>query len=226
MIDSYHFDKTPLDAQVETPIEDFSDALYAAGDAVASTILGWRVEYATVCPGWSESYGMGPERGTLQYEPRNYTSMVSHEDEPKTGEETDESFRERMVRDAAIRMSCWLALGGDPEYAPYGVSHFIADACERRYYEAAGFGPEPEIDWPVDQLSPEFERAEAAYSAWYAERSGMFWDLVVDKATKVIAEHHEAIVRVAVALCYQGTLSGSQVAESVERAEGTERSAA
>jgi hypothetical protein len=33
-------------------------------------------------------------------------------------------------------------------------------------------------------------------------------------------------MRVAVALCYQGTLSGSQVAEIVERVEGAERSAA
>jgi hypothetical protein len=225
MIDSYHFDKTQEDAERETPIEDFSDALYAAGDAVASTILGWRLSYARVCPGWSESYGMGPEPGTLQYKPRSYTLMVSHEDD-LTAEETDESIREHAVRDAAIRMACWLALGGDPEDAPYGVSHFIADACERRYYEAGGFGPEPEIDWPEDQLSPEFERALDAHGEWYAERSGMFWDLIVHKATDVVAEHYEAIERVAVALCYQGTLSGSQVAEIVERVEGAERSAA
>jgi hypothetical protein len=42
----------------------------------------------------------------------------------------------------------------------------------------------------------------------------------------VVANHHEAIERVAVALCYQGTLSGLQVAEIVERAEEAERSAA
>ena len=46
------------------------------------------------------------------------------------------------------------------------------------------------------------------------------------KSSDVVAEHYEAIERVAVALCYQGTLSGSQVAEIVERVEGAERSAA
>ena len=125
MIDSYHFDKTPEDAEMETPIEDFSDALYAAGDAVASTILGWRVGFATVCPGWSESYGMGPEPGTLRYKPRDYISMVRHESDP-TDEDTDESIRDRAVRDAATRMCCWLALGEDPGDAPYEVSHYIA----------------------------------------------------------------------------------------------------
>jgi hypothetical protein len=225
MIDSYHFDRTPEDAERETPVEDFDDALYAAGDAVASTILGWRLGYATVCPGWSESYGMGPEHGTLQYKPLTYTFMVSHEDEP-ADEETDESIREHAVRDGAIRMACWLALGEDPGDAPYSVSHYVAEACERRYYEVGGFGPEPEIDWPEDQLSPEFEQAEDAYAEWYAERSGMFWDLIVYKATDVVADHYEAIERVAVALCYQGTLSGSQVAEIVKRVEGAERSAA
>jgi hypothetical protein len=225
MIDSYHFDKTPQDAERETPVEEFSDALYAAGDAVASTILGWRVGFATVCPGWSESYGMGPKRGTLQYEPHTYISMVRHED-GSTGEETDQSIREDAVRDAATRMSCWLALGEDPEDAPYSVSHYIADACERRYYEAGGFGAEPEIDWPEDQLSAQFEEAEAAHSEWYFERARMFWDLVIYKATDVVENHYEAIERVAVALCYQGTLSGAQVAEIVERTEGVERSAA
>jgi hypothetical protein len=151
--------------------------------------------------------------------------MVSHEDEP-TDEDTDEIIRDRMVRDAAIRMSCWLALGGDPGDAPYGVAHYISEACERRYYEAGGFGPEPEIDSPEDEDSVEFEEAEAAYTEWYEERSEMFWDLVVYKATDVVANHHEAIERVAVALCYQGTLSGLQVAEIVERAEEAERSAA
>jgi hypothetical protein len=225
MIDSYHFDKTPLDAERETPIEDFSEALYAAGDAVASTILGWRLGYATVCPGWSESYGIGPERGTLQYKPLTYTFMVSHEDEP-ADEETDESVRKHAVRDGAIRMACWLALGEDPGDAPYSVSHHVGEACERRYYEAGGFGPEPEIDWPEDDDSAEFGQAEAAYTDWYEERSEMFWDLVVHKATEVVDDHREAIERVAVALCYQGTLSGFQVAEIVERVEGTERSAA
>ena len=225
MIDSYHFDKTPMDAERETPMEDFEDALYAAADAVASTILGWRVGYATVCPGWSESYGMGLELGMLQYEPRSYTSMVSHEDEP-TAEDTDESIRDRAVRDAAIRMACWVALGGDPDNAPYGVAHYIAQACERPYYEAGGFGPEPEIDWPEDQLAPEFEEAESAHSEWYFERAWMFWDLIVHKAIDVVANHHEAIERVAVALCYQGTLSGSQLAEIVEQAEEAECRAA
>jgi hypothetical protein len=42
----------------------------------------------------------------------------------------------------------------------------------------------------------------------------------------VVAEHYEAMERVAVALCYRGTLSGSQVAEIVQRVEGAERSAA
>ena len=46
------------------------------------------------------------------------------------------------------------------------------------------------------------------------------------KATDVVDDHHEAIVRVAVALCYQGTLSGFQVAEIVERVEWAEHSAA
>jgi hypothetical protein len=225
MIDSYHFDKTPEDAERETPIVDFADALYAAGDAVASTILGWRLGYVTVCPGWSESYGAGPELGTLQYKPLTYTFMVSHEDEP-ADEETDESIREHAVRDAAIHMACWLALGEDPGDAPYSVSHYVGEACERRYYEAGGFGPEPEIDWPEDEDSAEFEEAEDAYTEWYEERSGMFWDLVVYKAADVVANHHEAIERVAVALCYQGTLSGLQVAEIVERAEEAERSAA
>jgi hypothetical protein len=54
----------------------------------------------------------------------------------------------------------------------------------------------------------------------------MFWDLVVYKAKDVVPNHYEAIVRVAVALCYQGILSGSQVAEIVEKVEGAERSAA
>jgi hypothetical protein len=225
MIDSYHFDKTPMDTEIETPVENFEDALYAAADAVASTILGWRVGYATVYPGWSESYGIGPERGALRYKPRNFTSMVSHEDEPEN-EDTYESIREHAVRDAAIRMSCWVALGEDPGDAPYDVCHYIADAWERRYYEADGFGAEPEIDWPEDQLSPEFEEAEAAHSEWYFERAQMFWDLIVDKATEVVIEHYEAIERVAVALCYRGTLSGSQVAEIVERTEGAERIAA
>jgi hypothetical protein len=54
----------------------------------------------------------------------------------------------------------------------------------------------------------------------------MFWDLIVYKAADVVANHYEAIVRVAVALCYHGTLSGSQVAEIVEKVEGVERSAA
>ena len=225
MIDSYHFDKTPMDAERETHVEDFEDALYAAGDTVASTILGWPVGYATVCPGWSESYGMGPEFGTLRNKPRSYISMVSHEDEP-VDEDTYESIREHAVRDAAIRMSCWLALGRDPDDAPYSVCHYVGEACERRYYEAGGFGAEPEIDWPEDQLSTEFEEAVAAHAEWYFERAQMFWDLIVDKATDVVANHYEAIVRVAVALCYQGTLSGSQVAEIVERVEGAERSAA
>lgn len=129
MIDSYHFDKTPEDTQRETPVEDFEDALYAAADAVASTILGVPVAYATVCPGWSESYMPGSERGTLQYEPSTYTFMVSHDDDP-TDENTDERVRERMVRDAAIRMACWVALGEDPSEAPYPVSHYdyAADA--------------------------------------------------------------------------------------------------
>jgi hypothetical protein len=225
MIDSYYFDKTPEDAESETLVEDFDDALYAAGDAVASTILGWRLGYATMCPGWSESYVMGPERGTLQYKPLTYTFMVSHEDDP-ADEDTDESIREHAVRDAAIRMCCWLALGGDPDYAPYGVAHYVAEACERPYYEAGGFGPEPEIDWPEDDDSAEFEQAEAAYTDWYEERSEMFWDLVVFKATTSVSDHSEAIERVAVALCYRGTLSGFQVAEIVERVEGAERSAA
>lgn len=225
MIDSYHFDKRPMAAERETPVEDFEDALYAAADAVASTILGWRVGYATVCPGWSESYGTGHELGTLQYEPRSYTSMVSHEDEP-TAEDTDESIRDRMVRDAATRMACWIALSGDSDDAPYGVAHYVAEACERPYYEAGGFGPEPEIDWPEDEDSAEFERAEAAYTEWYEERSEMFWNLIIHKATNVVNDHHEAIERVAVALCYQGTLSGFQVAEIVEQVEGAERSAA
>jgi hypothetical protein len=224
MIDSYHFDKTPIDAERETPVEDFADALYAAGDAVASTSLGGRLAYVTVCPGWSESYRMGPERGTLRYEPREYTFMVSHDNDP-TEEDTDEHIREHAVRDAAIRMACWVALGEDPSDAPYSVAHYVDD-CERRYYEAGGFGPEPEIDWPEDQLSPEFEEAEATHTKWYAERAQMFWDLIVYKATDVVANHHEAIVRVGVALCYGGTLSGSQVAEIVKRVEGAERSAA
>lgn len=118
------------------------------------------------------------------------------------------------------------ALGEDPGDAPYDVSHYIADACERRYYEAGGFGPEPEIDWPKDANIPEYEQAEAAFMDWYEERSEMFWDLIVYKATDVVANHREAIVRVGVALCYGGTLSGSQVAEIVERVEGAERSAA
>jgi hypothetical protein len=54
----------------------------------------------------------------------------------------------------------------------------------------------------------------------------MFWDLVVYKAKDVVANHLEAIVRVAVALCYHGTLSGYQVVEIVDRVEGVERSAA
>jgi hypothetical protein len=81
------------------------------------------------------------------------------------------------------------ALGEDPGDAPYDVSHYIADACERRYYEAGGFGPEPEIDWPEDEDSAEFEQAEATFTEWYAERSQMFWDLVVYKATAVVANH-------------------------------------
>jgi hypothetical protein len=101
-----------------------------------------------------------------------------------------------------------------------------ADPCERRYYEAAGFGPEPEIDWPEDEFSPELEEAEAAHTEWYAERSRIFWDLIVYKATDVVANHYDAIWRVAVALCYGGTLSGSQVAEIVGKVEGAERSAA
>src|ERR687886_3054758 len=120
MTDRYYFHKTPEDAEMETPVQDFSDALYAAGDAVASTILGSRVGFATVCPGWSESYGMGPEPGTLRYEPRSYTFMVSHEDDPTTNDEPNENIRESAVRDATIRMACWLALGGDPDDAPYG----------------------------------------------------------------------------------------------------------
>ena len=79
---------------------------------------------------------------------------------------------------------------------------------------------------PEDEDSAEFEQAEEAHNEWYCERARMFWDLVVYKATDVVVEHYEAIERVAVALCYRGTLSGSQVAEIVERAEGTERSAA
>jgi hypothetical protein len=225
MIDSYHFDKTPEDAERETPVGDFSDALYAAADAVASTILGGHLAYATVCPGWSESYRLGPECGTLRYEPREYTFMVSHDDD-STDEDTDEHICEHAVRDAAIRMACWVALGEDPSDAPYPVAHYVADACERRYYEAGGFGPEPEIDWPEDQVSPEFEEAEAAYQQWYGERAEMFWNLIVYKATDVVANHYEAIVRVGVALCYGGTLSGAQVAEIVEREEGAERSAA
>jgi len=131
-----------------------------------------------------------------------------------------------MVKDVATWMACWIALSRDPDDAPYGVAHYIAEACERPYYEAGGFGPEPEIDWPEDEDSAEFERAEPTYTEWYEECSEMFWDLVVYKATDVVANHHEAIVRVAVALCYQGTLSGFQVAEIVKRAEGAERSAA
>jgi hypothetical protein len=150
--------------------------------------------------------------------------MVSHEDEPTAGD-TDESIREHAVRDAAIRMACWLVLGGDPDDAPYGVAHYVAEACERPYYEVGGFGPEPEIDWPEDEDSAGFEQAEAAYTEWYEERSEMFRDLIVSKATDVVAGHYEAIVRVAVALCYQGTLSGFQVAEIVERVEGADRSA-
>jgi hypothetical protein len=45
-------------------------------------------------------------------------------------------------------------------------------------------------------------------------------------ASDVLENHYEAIVRVAVALCYHGTLSGSQVAEIVERVEGAGCSAA
>ena len=65
MIDSYHFDKTPMDAERETPVEDFTNTLYAAADAMASTIWGRHVAYATVCPGWSASnrYRRGLERG-------------------------------------------------------------------------------------------------------------------------------------------------------------------
>ena len=53
---------------------------------------------------------MGSERGTLQYERRRYTSVVSHEDQPGD-EDTCERVRDRTVRDTAIRMACWLALG-------------------------------------------------------------------------------------------------------------------
>jgi hypothetical protein len=225
MTDRYCFDKTPEDAEMETPIEDFSDALYAAGGAVASTILGPGVVFATVCPGWSARYGTGPEPGTPRYRPSDYISMVRHEDEP-TNEDTDESIREQAVRNAVTRMACWLALGEDAEDAPYDVFHYIADACEWPYYRAGGFGPEPEIDWPEDWDSAEYERADAAHAEWYIERARMFWELVVYKATDVVIEHYEAIERVAVSLCYQGTPSGSQVAEIVERVEGAERSAA
>jgi hypothetical protein len=224
MIDSYYFDKTPEDAERETPVEDFTDALYFAADAVASTILGWRVGYATACPGWTAGTKPGPERGTREYEPSEYTFLVCHEDEP-TDEDSDERIRERMVRDAAIRMACWVALMQDPSEAPCSITDHV-DHCEDRYYDAGGFGPEPEIDWPEDQLSPEFEEAEASYMQWYVERARMFWDLIVYKATDVVENHYEAIVRVAVALCYHGTLSGSQVAEIVEQVEGAERSAA
>lgn len=56
-------------------------------------------------------------------------------------------------------------------------------------YELDGssiFGPEPEIGWPEDQLSLEFEKAEAAYTEWYGERARIFWDLIVYKATDVV----------------------------------------
>jgi|SRR5215217_698694 len=123
-------------------------------------------------------------------------------------------------------MACWVALEENPSEAPYLID-FVAD-CQHRYYEAGGFGPEPEIDWPEaeDEDSSEFKQAEAAYRDWYSERARMFWDLVVYKATDVVANHYEAIMRVAVALCYHGTLSGSRVSEIVDRVEGAERNAA
>lgn len=61
MINRYYFDKTPEDAQRETPVKDFGVALYAAADAVASTILGVHLAYATVCPGWSEGQRYRPD---------------------------------------------------------------------------------------------------------------------------------------------------------------------
>lgn len=133
-----------------------------------------------------------------------------------------------MVRDAAIRMACWVALMQDPSEAPCSITDHVVH-CEGRYYEAGGFGSEPDIDWPedeYDQDSPQFEQAEAAYQKWYGERAKMFWDLIVYKAIDVVVNHLEAIVRVAVALCYQGTLSGTQVTEIVEQVEGAERSVA
>ena len=45
-------------------------------------------------------------------------------------------------------------------------------------------------------------------------------------ASDVLENHYEIIVRVAVAPCYHGTLSGSQPPEIVKRVEGAERSAA
>lgn len=52
MIDSYHFDETPENAEREIPVEDFEDALYAAADAVASKILGGHLAYVSACPGF------------------------------------------------------------------------------------------------------------------------------------------------------------------------------
>lgn len=104
------------------------------------------------------------------------------------------------------------------------VDHVIH--CEEQYYWAGGYGPERDIDWPEDQDSPEYEEAEAAYFEWYNERSEMFWELVKYKAGDVVLNHYESIVRVAIALCYHGTLSRVQVKEIVEQVEGAERNVA
>jgi hypothetical protein len=215
MSDNYHFDKTREDAERESSAEDFENALMAAADAVSSLALGRGVEYATVCPCCLARIKLEAELGTLEYDPYEHGFWVVHEDEPE-GEATEEIIQDRMVRDAAINLARWVALGSDPSDAPCFFNH-PALKCAWGYYEAGGFGLEPVVDGSED--------AQEAWDDWYEQCRETFYALICFKAKDLVKSHQEAITRVAIDLSYERTLTGSQVGEIVERVEGGDRSA-
>src|SRR5215216_433670 len=187
MIDGYHFDKTPEEAERETPVGDFSDALYAAADAVASTILGWHLAYATVCPGWAERYRYREEleRGTWEYEPSPYTSMVSHDDEPGD-EDTSERIRDRMVRDATTLWPAGWPLKRTPARLPTSSTSWLTASTATTKPVGSdpsprSTGPKPRTKTPRSSSRPRpptgigTANAPGCSGTWSSTRLPMWW---------------------------------------------------
>jgi hypothetical protein len=210
---NYYFDKTPEDAVRETPIETFDVCRHLATEAVAAVVLGVPLAYATVCPGWADDQWDRYD----EYQPIKYTTRICYNDESGEGD-TEVALTERIVRDIVLTIVHYYDYRMPGVWMVDGMYEHIQYAAGD-YEKAGGFGPRPDAEWLEHGDPDDWDVVEDILMEWRHEQTEMLAKRVVKKAKEVVRLHREAILRVAVALCYHGTLSGEQVIEIVRQTQ-------